>query len=96
MSFLFPPSVYGVEGEVESFEKQVEGVTGIVRDNFQLLPPPPEPQKEKTSYVIMPIPISNPTVGTGLGLVSMIPYQAGENAPTSSTTLGGFYTSNES
>jgi hypothetical protein len=93
MFFLFPPSVSAVE--VESLEKQLEGVTGIARDNFKFLPPP-ELEKEKASYVIMPIPVSNPTVGTGLGLVSMILYKAGANAPTSSTTLGGFYTSNES
>jgi hypothetical protein len=44
--------------------------------------------------VMMPLPVSNPTAGTGLGLVSVVLYKA--NAPTSSTTLGGFYTSNES
>ena len=44
----------------------------------------------------MPIPIANPTIGAGLGIVTMYLFQAGENAPTSSVSLGGFYTDTES
>jgi hypothetical protein len=45
---------------------------------------------------IMPIPLVNPSIGTGLGGVSMYLFEAGENAPPSSLFLGGFYTDSES
>jgi len=47
-------------------------------------------------FFIMPIPISNPTIGTGLALSTMYLFQAGENAPPSSLSLAGFYTDTES
>ena len=47
---------------------------------------------EAKSFFVMPIPISNPTIGTGLGLTAMRLFQAGENAPPSSVTLAGLYT----
>src|SRR4030095_1578559 len=37
--------------------------------------------------VIAPIPISNPTVGTGLAVVVMPFYHLGEESPLSNTTL---------
>jgi hypothetical protein len=45
---------------------------------------------------IMPIPMVNPTIGTGLGAMTMYLFEAGENAPPSSLFLGGFYTDSES
>jgi hypothetical protein len=45
---------------------------------------------------ILPIPIANPTIGTGLGAVSMYLFPAGENAPPSSIYLGGFWADSES
>ena len=45
---------------------------------------------------ILPIPIANPTIGNGLGAVSMYLFQAGQNAPPSSLYLGGFWTDTES
>jgi hypothetical protein len=45
---------------------------------------------------ILPIPIANPTIGTGLGAVSMYLFQAGKNAPPSSLYLGGFWADSES
>jgi outer membrane protein assembly factor BamA len=47
-------------------------------------------------FFIMPIPIANPTIGTGLALSTMYLFQAGENAPPSSVSLAGFYTDTES
>ena len=45
---------------------------------------------------ILPIPIANPTIGTGLGAVSMYLFQAGRDAPPSSLYLGGFWADSES
>ena len=46
-------------------------------------------------FVFMPIPISNPTVGTGLGLAGMLLYQLAPDASPSTTALMGFYTSSK-
>ncbi len=46
--------------------------------------------------IFLPIPMSNPTLGTGLGLASMFLYRTGEKQPISNTTLGGFYTNSDS
>ena len=46
-------------------------------------------------FFVMPIPISNPTVGTGLGASATYLFDAGENAPTSSLNLMGLYTDTE-
>ena len=46
--------------------------------------------------VVVPIPVSNPTVGTGLALAGMILYKVDQASPDSSTTLGGGYLSSES
>jgi hypothetical protein len=92
---LMPPFAHAIEGEAEFVEKEIRAVREAVREVVKI-PPPPEPDAGKTDFVIMPIPISNPTVGTGLGAVSMFLYKAGEKAPTSSTAFGGFYTNNDS
>jgi outer membrane protein assembly factor BamA len=42
-------------------------------------------------FVVMPVPISNPTIGTGLGVGVMTIYQLDETSPASSTTVGGMY-----
>ena len=86
---------HAIEGEAEIVEKEIKGMRQTVREVVKF-PPPQEPEEGKTDFVIMPIPISNPTVGTGLGAVSMVLYKAGEKAPTSSTAFGGFYTNNDS
>ena len=46
--------------------------------------------------IILPIPIANPTIGVGLGAMSMYLFQAGQNAPPSSLYLGGFWTDTDS
>jgi outer membrane protein assembly factor BamA len=51
---------------------------------------------EAKRFFIMPIPIHNPTIGTGLGLSTMYLFQAGENAPTSNIMLGGFWADSKS
>lgn len=57
---------------------------------------PEQAEKSGNDYVIMPIPLSNPTVGSGLALAVMFLYDVGENAPTSNTTFGAVYTDTES
>jgi len=47
-------------------------------------------------FFVMPIPISNPTIGTGLGVSTMYLFQAGKNAPPSSLMLGGFWADSNS
>jgi hypothetical protein len=46
--------------------------------------------------VVAPIPISNPTVGTGLALVVMPFYHLGEQSPLSNTAVAAGYTSSGS
>lgn len=47
-------------------------------------------------FFVMPVPIYNPTIGTGLGAISMYLFQAGENAPPSTFMLGGFWADSRS
>jgi outer membrane protein assembly factor BamA len=46
--------------------------------------------------VVAPIPISNPSIGTGLALTGMWLYQTDPQSPESFSGLGGGYTSNHS
>ncbi|MEW6683501.1 MAG: BamA/TamA family outer membrane protein [Nitrospirota bacterium] len=50
------------------------------------------PESLKTELVVMPMPLSNPTIGTGLAFATMILYRLDEQSPPSSTTVGGAYT----
>jgi hypothetical protein len=55
-----------------------------------------EPQqavKTGSNFVIAPIPISNPSVGTGLALTGMWLYDVDKDSPASSTALGAGYLS---
>lgn len=45
-------------------------------------------------FVVFPIPISNPTVGTGLGIASGVLYQMDAKSAPSYTGIGGLATSN--
>ena len=58
----------------------VRPASGIVSDSL------------KTERVVMPIPVSNPTVGTGLAVATMFLYRLDEQSPSSSSTFGGAYT----
>jgi hypothetical protein len=51
---------------------------------------------EKDKWIAMPIPISNPTIGTGLGLSALYLYKIDEASPTSNTMVGGLYTNTDS
>jgi len=53
-------------------------------------------KKKKTDFVVMPIPISNPTIGTGLAVAAMYLYKIDEASPASNTMAGGLYTDTES
>lgn len=64
-----------------------------------------QPEKEKfgfgktPGYLVMPIPIANPTIGAGLGLVGLFNYKHDEQdtvSPTSSTGLFTVYTNTDS
>lgn len=70
---------YAIEGEAEFVEKEIKAMRQAVREVVKISPPP-EPEEGKADFVIMPIPISTPTVGTGLGAVSMFLYKAGVKA----------------
>lgn len=50
----------------------------------------------KRRFFIMPIPVSNPTIGTGLGAMTMRLFQAGENAPPSTFMVGGLWANSKS
>lgn len=47
-------------------------------------------------FVIAPIPISNPTIGSGLGVAAMILYKVDPASPTSFTGVGAAYTDSDS
>ena len=93
ISVLFPlSSSWGVEDQLTSIQQEILGVEKVVREVVKSAPP----EEDKRDTVIMPIPISNPTVGTGLGVAGMFLYPTDKESPISSTTVGAFYTSNES
>jgi hypothetical protein len=47
-------------------------------------------------FFVMPVPISNPTIGSGLGAATMYLFQGGENAPPSSVTIGALWANSKS
>jgi hypothetical protein len=51
---------------------------------------------DKTDFVAVPLPMSNPTLGTGLAGGVMALYPQKGDAPSSNTIVGGFYTSSNS
>jgi hypothetical protein len=55
----------------------------------------PKPEKP-VDWFVVPIPTSNPTLGTGLEAVGMLLYKVDDKSPDSFTALGGGYTSNHS
>ena len=55
-----------------------------------------ETEEADTDYVIAPIPMSNPTIGSGLGLAGAYLYTIGETVEPSFTGVGGFRTSSGS
>jgi outer membrane protein assembly factor BamA len=91
-SFLFEES-WAVEQEVESAEKEARAAKDVVKEHIKIIPPGEE---RKTDFVIMPIPMSNPTIGVGLGAAAMFLYPVDKKSPVSSTTAGAFYTNNDS
>jgi len=52
--------------------------------------------EKKVNFVFVPIPISNPTVGSGLAIAGMALYKVDADSPDSFTGMGGGYTSNHS
>lgn len=53
-------------------------------------------EKKFRNFVAMPIPVSNPTVGTGLAGIVMWIHQIDDQSPPSTATVGAFYTNTES
>jgi len=69
-------------------------IQGINRDASAVREQMPE-----SKFVLVPIPVSNPTVGVGLTLAGIYLHgreQAEKDGPTTTTGLGVMYTSNES
>jgi hypothetical protein len=89
-TFLFEEG-WAVEQEAESAIQEVRAVREAVREVIKITPPAEE---SKTDFVIMPIPIANPTIGAGLGGAAMFLYPVDSRSPVSSTTVGGLYTNN--
>lgn len=54
------------------------------------------PDKSARDLVVFPIPISNPTIGTGLALTAALFYKIGQASNPSLTGVGAFLTSNNS
>jgi outer membrane protein assembly factor BamA len=52
--------------------------------------------KDQFDWVALPVPIRNPTVGTGLALAAMVTYSLDDNSPESSTAVFGGRTDNQS
>jgi outer membrane protein assembly factor BamA len=52
--------------------------------------------EKKVNFVFVPIPISNPTIGSGLAVAGMALYKVDADSPDSFTGMGGGYTSNHS
>lgn len=67
--------------EVEELSEQVEAASNALGNR---------------RFFIMPIPVSNPTLGTGLGAMTMRLFHAGENAPPSSFMVGGLWANSKS
>ena len=55
-----------------------------------------EEQRDKIDFVAVPLPMSNPTLGTGMAAGLMVLYPQQGEAPASNTIVGGFYTSSDS
>jgi outer membrane protein assembly factor BamA len=55
----------------------------------------PKPAKS-VDWFVAPIPISNPTIGSGLEAIGMVLYKLDAESPDSFTAVGGGYTSNHS
>ncbi len=87
ISLLAMPMTFAMAGDpgTDPVSRQIEDVTrpvsGIASDSL------------KTELVVMPIPVSNPTIGTGLAIAAMVLYRLDEQSPSSSSTFGGAYTS---
>ena len=70
LMFFWGPFLSGeswaIEDQVESVEKGIRAVKEAVKEVVKI-----GPEESKTDFVIMPIPISNPTIGTGLGAAAI-------------------------
>lgn len=83
----------GVDEGIESPLRAFEGVPDLREDESELT-------VQQRDFVIVPIPISNPTLGTGLVLAGSYFYaqteQQKEVQPPSVTSAAGLYTDNDS
>ena len=87
LSFLASPGycvAAEIENRVEAISLDASAAKGYV---------------QKSKFVLVPIPVSNPTVGVGLTLTGIYLHgrgQAEEDGPTTTTGAGVMYTSNKS
>lgn len=106
-SILAAPAVWAADAEdtVEEMSEASEAASMLLGewidadDTAEDVPEKSEDEADplgENRFFVMPIPIANPTIGTGLGGVAMYLFQAGENAPPSSLSLMGFYTDSDS
>jgi hypothetical protein len=76
--------------------RAVSGPTDPTNSEGQSQVDPAQGVSTGHNIVVAPIPISNPSVGTGLALTGMILYKMDADSPESSTDLGGGYLSSHS
>lgn len=81
---------------IESIPLNTPASTTDMGSGFTLGAEKQRDKEKRIDAVTMPIPISNPTIGSGLAFGTMLLYQLDENSPASSTTLGGLYTDTSS
>ena len=73
-----------VHGQEEYFQDQAEQAESV------------RSGRGAGDFVVAPIPIVDPTLGNGLGLIAMKLYKLDEGSQASLTGVGGLYTDTES
>jgi len=84
MTFLFPLSLMLADQVQETSQRVSEPTETTANGNTD------------RSFIITPIPISDPAIGTGLGLGGMVLYKPGNSAKPWTSGLGGLYTDSAS
>jgi hypothetical protein len=75
---------------------QVHAVSDPLQSDSQVTVQPTQGVSTAQNIVVAPIPISNPSLGTGLALTGMLLYKVDQDSPESFTALGGGYLSSGS
>lgn len=92
VSILYCASGFTEEStdQIDAFNDTAESLDSLINSGGE------GRQDAKRNFVAMPMPVSNPTIGTGLAGVVMWIHQFDKLSPPSSATVGAFYTNTES